>query len=144
MDRQTLRHACREVGALHKQGWPNLLLSINLSPLLVKADDFAEDILNILAQEAFPAQLLELELTENLLLNDQPDVVDKLQKLHNAGVRIAIDDFGTGYSSLSYLQKFPISTLKIDRSFINSIDGNQDACIVNAIVSMALGLKLRV
>jgi diguanylate cyclase (GGDEF)-like protein/PAS domain S-box-containing protein len=144
MDRRTLQLACREIRALHRQGLPELLLSINLSPLLVKADDFAKDILDILEQESFPPERLELELTENLLLSDQRDVVEKLLTLHNAGVRIAIDDFGTGYSSLSYLQKFPISTLKIDRSFINSIDGSNEACIVNAIVSMAQGLKLRV
>ncbi|HEX5514991.1 MAG TPA: EAL domain-containing protein [Gammaproteobacteria bacterium] len=144
MDRRTIRRACREIATLHRQGWPNLLLSVNLSPLLVQCDSFTADILGILEEERFPADCLELEITENLLLSDQPDVVHKLLQLHNVGVRIAIDDFGTGYSSLSYLQKFPISTLKIDRSFIHNISSFDDACIVNAIVAMAQGLKLRV
>src|SRR5699024_5620727 len=109
------------------------------------SDDFVEDILSILEQESFPAECLELELTESLLLSDQSDIAEKLLRLHDAGVRIAIDDFGTGYSSLSYLQKFPISTIKIDRSFIQNIDvNNNEACIVNAIISMAQGLKLRI
>src|SRR6185295_1927096 len=70
---------------------------------------------------------------------------EKLRRLSAAGVQIAIDDFGTGYSSLGYLQKFPITTLKIDRSFVHNIrTGEEDACIVNAIVSMALGLKLKI
>lgn len=144
LDRRTLRRACREIAALHRQGWRQLLLSVNLSPLLVKSEDFVDNVLNTLKQESFPPSCLELEITENLLLSDQADVVDKLLQLHNAGVRIAIDDFGTGYSSLSYLQKFPISTLKIDRSFIHNITTGDEACIVNAIVAMAHGLKLRV
>ena len=121
-----------------------MLLSVNLSPLLVRSENFVEDVLNTLQEEGFPPDCLELEITENLLLSDHPDVVKKLQRLNDAGVRLAIDDFGTGYSSLSYLQKFPISTLKIDRSFIHSIANSNEACIVNAIVAMAHGLKLRV
>lgn len=144
LDRRTLRRACREIAALHRQGWQRLLLSVNLSPLLVRSENFVEDVLNTLQEEGFPPDCLELEITENLLLSDHPDVVKKLQRLNDAGVRLAIDDFGTGYSSLSYLQKFPISTLKIDRSFIHSIANSNEACIVNAIVAMAHGLKLRV
>ena len=144
LDRRTLRRACREIAALHRQGWQRLLLSVNLSPLLVRSENFVEDVLNTLQEEGFPPDCLELEITGNLLLSDHPDVVKKLQRLNDAGVRLAIDDFGTGYSSLSYLQKFPISTLKIDRSFIHSIANSNEACIVNAIVAMAHGLKLRV
>jgi len=78
-------------------------------------------------------------------MNDRPDIIDKLAQLSEAGVHIAIDDFGTGYSSLSYLQKFPIKTLKIDRSFVSNIrNSDQEACIVNAIVSMAQGLRLNI
>src|SRR5690606_40221829 len=89
--------------------------------------------------------LLDLEITETLLMNDRPDIIDKLAQLGEAVVHVAIDDFGTGYSSLSYLQKFPIKTLKIDRSFVNNIrTSDQEACIVNAIVSMAQGLRLNI
>jgi diguanylate cyclase (GGDEF)-like protein/PAS domain S-box-containing protein len=144
LDRRTLRRACRQIGHLHSEGWPRLLLSVNLSPLLVERDQFVEDVLAILEAESFPPDCLELEITETVLLSDRADVIDKLARLHDAGVRIAIDDFGTGYSSLSYLQKFPISTLKIDRTFVHNINSSADACIVNAIVAMANGLKLRV
>jgi diguanylate cyclase len=145
LDRLTLTAACRQVGRYHRDGHPDLKLSVNLSPLLLDRDNFVEHILDTLAREQFPTHLLELEITEGLLMNDRTDVVEKLSKLSEAGVRIAIDDFGTGYSSLSYLQKFPIDTLKIDRSFIHAIKtAEEEACIVNAIVSMALGLKLHI
>jgi diguanylate cyclase (GGDEF)-like protein/PAS domain S-box-containing protein len=145
LDRLTLTAACRQVGHYHRNGHPDLKLSVNLSPLLLDRDNFVDHILQTLTREQFPTHLLELEITEGLLMNDRTDVIDKLSKLSDAGVRIAIDDFGTGYSSLSYLQKFPIDTLKIDRSFIHAIKtAEEEACIVNAIVSMALGLKLHI
>ena len=145
LDRLTLGAACRQVGHYHRNGHPDLKLSVNLSPLLLDRDNFVDHILETLAREHFPTHLLELEITEGLLMNDRTDVVQKLTLLSNAGVCIAIDDFGTGYSSLSYLQKFPIDTLKIDRSFIHAIKtAEEEACIVNAIISMALGLKLRI
>ena len=145
LDRLTLSRACREIGYHHRNGHPDLKLSVNLSPLLLERANFVDHILEILARENFPAHLLELEITEGLLMNDRPDVIEKLRRLSTAGVQIAIDDFGTGYSSLSYLQKFPINTLKIDRSFIHAIKTvEEEACIVNAIISMALGLKLNI
>jgi len=145
LDRLTLAAACRQVRHYHQNGYPELKLSVNLSPLLLDRDNFVDHILETLAREQFPTHLLELEITEGLLMNDRTDVVEKLTLLSNAGVQIAIDDFGTGYSSLSYLQKFPIDTLKIDRSFIHAIKtAEEEACIVNAIISMALGLKLHI
>jgi diguanylate cyclase (GGDEF)-like protein/PAS domain S-box-containing protein len=143
MDSQTLRKGCRELKCFHETGMPELRLAVNLSPLLIEKDNFVDNILNILAEEQFPAALLELEITENILISDRQDIVDKLLRLTDAGVKLAIDDFGTGYSSLSYLQKFPINTLKIDRSFIHMIDNLEgEACLVNAIISMADGLKM--
>jgi diguanylate cyclase (GGDEF)-like protein/PAS domain S-box-containing protein len=145
IDRQTLRMACREVSQHHKNGMPNLRLAVNLSPLILEKDTYIDEIIEILSSENFPPELLELEITENILMNDGQEVIDKLFRLSNAGVRLAIDDFGTGYSSLSYLQNFPVNTLKIDRSFISEIKNSADeACIVNAIVSMAKGLKLSI
>ena len=143
IDSHTLRKACRELRLHHLSGMPELRLAVNLSPLLIEKDNFVENILSILEEEDFPAELLELEITENVLISDRQDIVDKLVRLSNAGITLAIDDFGTGYSSLSYLQKFPINTLKIDRSFINMIHNRDDeVCLVNAIVSMAQGLKM--
>jgi EAL domain-containing protein (putative c-di-GMP-specific phosphodiesterase class I) len=145
LDRATLARACREIAHYHRNGYPELRLSVNLSPLLLERDGFVTTVLTTLIKEQFPPHLLDLEITETLLMNDRPDIIDKLTQLSDAGVHIAIDDFGTGYSSLSYLQKFPIKTLKIDRSFVSNIrTSDQEACIVNAIVSMAQGLRLNI
>lgn len=145
IDQYTLRKACREIGAYHRLGMPNLRLAVNLSPVMIEKADFVDSILHTLEEEHFPPHLLELEITENILMDDRQAVVEKLSRLTKAGIHLAIDDFGTGYSSLSYLQNFPVTTLKIDRSFIHSIKSCEDeACIVNAIVSMAKGLKMSI
>lgn len=145
IDRQTMREACLHVGALHRAGHPGLKLSINLSPVMVEREDFVQQIMETLAATRFPASCLQLEITEGLLLNDRRDIVDKLLQLTGAGITFAIDDFGTGFSSLSYLHKFPINTLKIDRSFVQKLHSeSEDACIVGAIVSMAQGLKMNI
>lgn len=145
IDRQTMREACLHVGALHQKGHPELSLSINLSPVMVEREDFVKHIFDTLKATAFPPQKLQLEITEGLLLNDRRDIVDKLLQLTRTGIKLAIDDFGTGFSSLSYLHKFPISTLKIDRSFVQKLHSeSEDACIVSAIVSMAQGLKMNI
>lgn len=145
LDQHILRQACKEVLQYHSKGLPELRLAVNLSPVVIERDDFVEKVLAIVKEENFPTQLLELEITENILMNDSQDIVEKLLKLSSEGINLAIDDFGTGYSSLSYLQNFPVNTLKIDRSFIHSIKSSEDeACIVNAIVSMAKGLKMSI
>ncbi|HSP00606.1 MAG TPA: EAL domain-containing protein, partial [Thioalkalivibrio sp.] len=143
LDRATLESALTDVLACHAQGLDKLRLAVNLSPILVERDDFVEVLLDILERCGFPPELLELEITESLLMSDTHDTVEKLKRLCAIGVRIAIDDFGTGYSSLSYLQKLPVHTLKIDRSFTHAISSrDNEACIVNAIVAMARGMKM--
>lgn len=145
IDKLTLRKACREIRLHHRQGHPNLQLAVNLSPIMIERDDFVDTITSILKEEDFPASLLELEITENILMGDRQDIVEKLLLLASKGIKLALDDFGTGYSSLSYLQKYPLKTLKIDRSFIHSISHKTDeACIVNAIIAMAQGLHLSI
>ncbi|TVP82566.1 EAL domain-containing protein [Thioalkalivibrio sp.] len=143
LDRSTLRRAARDVSRYRQRSGKELRLSVNMSPILVTREDFVQTLLETLQQESFPPRLLEIEITENLLLSDRQDVIDKLHRLSEAGIRIAIDDFGTGYSSLSYLQKLPINTLKIDRSFTHRLKSCEEgSCIVNAIIAMALGLKM--
>lgn len=145
IDRQTMREACLHVGALHQKGHPELSLSINLSPVMVEREDFVQHIFDTLQATGFPPQKLQLEITEGLLLNDRKDIVEKLLQLTRSGINLAIDDFGTGFSSLSYLHKFPINTLKIDRSFVQKLHSeSEDACIVSAIVSMAQGLRMNI
>ena len=145
IDRLTLRKACREILLCHSNGFPDLRLAVNLSPVMIEKKDFVDDILAILQEEQYPLHLLELEITENILMSDRQDVADKLLKLASEGIHLAIDDFGTGYSSLSYLQDFPVNTLKIDRSFVSTIKNREDeACIVDAIIAMAKGLKMSI
>lgn len=143
VDKWVLRNACRMVKSWSSDGVPRVKLATNLSPLLVEQKDFVDSILAILEEENFPADMLELEITENVLLKDMDHITEKFHKLSAAGVHIALDDFGTGYSSLSYLHQFPIDTLKIDQSFVQTIKEQHDeACLVDAIVAMAKGLKM--
>ena len=140
-----LMTACKEVKGWIENGHKDIRLSVNFSPLQVEHPKFVHRLLARLRQADFPPQNLEIELTENVIMNDLENMVQKLSQLAEHGLTIAIDDFGTGYSSLNYLRKLPIHTLKVDQSFIQDIkDTQNEACIVNAIVSMAHGLKLNI
>ncbi|MGF6556138.1 diguanylate cyclase (GGDEF)-like protein/PAS domain S-box-containing protein [Pseudomonas sp. S30_BP2TU TE3576] len=139
------RQACRMSKELTAAGLGNLQVAINLSPKQFSDPDLVASIANILKEEALPAQLLELELTEGLLLEATEDTHLQLDQLKRLGLTLAMDDFGTGYSSLSYLKKFPIDIIKIDRSFIHEIPDNQDDMeITSAVIAMAHNLKLKV
>jgi EAL domain-containing protein (putative c-di-GMP-specific phosphodiesterase class I) len=131
--------------SLTAAGLGNLQVAINLSPKQFSDPDLVASIANILREEALPASLLELELTEGLLLEATEDTHLQLDQLKRLGLTLAMDDFGTGYSSLSYLKKFPIDIIKIDRSFIHEIPDNQDDMeITSAVIAMAHNLKLKV
>ncbi|KJZ62600.1 putative bifunctional diguanylate cyclase/phosphodiesterase [Pseudomonas fluorescens] len=139
------RQACRMSKDLTAAGLGNLQVAINLSPKQFSDPDLVSSIANILKEEALPANLLELELTEGLLLEATEDTHLQLDQLKRLGLTLAMDDFGTGYSSLSYLKKFPIDIIKIDRSFIHEIPDNQDDMeITSAVIAMAHNLKLKV
>lgn len=139
------RQACRMSQQLSRSGLGNLQVAINLSPKQFSDPDLVASIAKILEEEALPPHLLELELTEGLLLEATEDTHRQLDQLKKLGLTLAMDDFGTGYSSLSYLKKFPIDILKIDRSFIHEIPANQnDMEITSAVVAMAHNLKLKV
>jgi EAL domain-containing protein (putative c-di-GMP-specific phosphodiesterase class I) len=98
-----------------------------------------------LKQHQLPAHLLELELTESILIRDAEEALERLQSLADLGVRLALDDFGTGYSSLTYLKRFPLHKLKIDRSFIRSLHEDEaDVAIVAAIVQMGHAMQMEV
>ncbi|QXI38856.1 putative bifunctional diguanylate cyclase/phosphodiesterase [Pseudomonas xantholysinigenes] len=140
-----VRQSCRMSQQLREAGFGNLHVAINLSPKQFSDPDLVASIGNILKEEALPPHLLELELTEGLLLEATEDTHRQLDELKALGLTLAMDDFGTGYSSLSYLKKFPIDIIKIDRSFINEIPDNQDDMeITSAVVAMAHNLKLKV
>jgi len=139
------RQACRMSKALTEAGLGNLQVAINLSPKQFSDPELVASIANILKEEALPPHLLELELTEGLLLEATEDTHLQLDQLKRLGLTLAMDDFGTGYSSLSYLKKFPIDIIKIDRSFIHEIPDNQDDMeITSAVIAMAHNLKLKV
>ncbi|MEB0041691.1 EAL domain-containing protein [Pseudomonas sp. MH10] len=139
------RQACRMSKELTAAGLNHLHVAINVSPKQFSDPDLVTSIANILKEERLPATMLELELTEGLLLEATDDTRQQLDFFKQLGLTLAMDDFGTGYSSLSYLKKFPIDVIKIDRSFIRDIPDNQDDMeITSAVIAMAHNLKLKV
>ncbi len=138
-----IRNACETLRRWRDDGTSDVRMAVNLSALQVEHRSFVKTLVKILKDFGLSGKDLELEITENLIMQDMENTVQKLIQLTGSGIQIAIDDFGTGYSSLSYLQKLPIHTLKIDRSFVHEIKSNpEEACIVDAIIAMAKGLKL--
>jgi len=145
LSERVLDQACHDVGNWIRSGHNDLRLAVNLSPMQVEHPRFVETLMDQVRANAFPPENLEIEITENLIMNDLEQISQKLRQLADFGVRIAIDDFGTGYSSLNYIHRLPIHTLKVDQSFIKAIRSGEDgACIVNAIIAMAHGLKLEI
>jgi diguanylate cyclase (GGDEF)-like protein/PAS domain S-box-containing protein len=139
-----LQQACRTAKTWHEQGF-NVVIGVNLSARQIREPGFVKSVQAALLATGLEARYLELELTESILIEQADFVSEVLQQLRTMGVEFSIDDFGTGYSSLSYLKRFPISRLKIDRSFVRDIVSDpEDAAIVGAIISMAHNLKLRV
>jgi EAL domain-containing protein (putative c-di-GMP-specific phosphodiesterase class I) len=140
-----LTTACLQAKAWQNQGIQPLTMSVNLSPRQFRQKNLVEMIAGVLEKTGLDASLLELEITEGMIMHRADQAVAVLERLHKLGVRLSVDDFGTGYSSLSYLKRFPVQTLKIDRSFVNDLttDGD-DGSIVTAIIAMAKSLKLEV
>lgn len=138
-----LRATCEEICRWRDAGLPKIKVAVNISAIQIEQDDFVSKVLQTLKEFQLSGDYLEVEITEYGLMKNRENVIHKLQRLSACGITIAIDDFGTGYSSLSYLQKFPVNTLKIDRSFVKEIEpGTRETCIVDAIAAMARGLKL--
>ncbi|WP_405119137.1 EAL domain-containing protein [Pseudomonas leptonychotis] len=139
------RQACRMSQQLIAVGYGPLQMAINLSPKQFSDPDLVGEIATILQEERLDPTLLELELTESLLMEATDNTRQQLSSLKDLGLTLAMDDFGTGYSSLSYLKKFPIDVIKIDRSFIKDIPQSQDDMeITSAVIAMAHNLKLKV
>jgi diguanylate cyclase (GGDEF)-like protein len=135
-----LRRACIDGNA-----WPSVAVSVNVSPLQFRRSDFVDVVERILADTGFDPTRLELEVTESTLLGNVDTAELAMFRLKALGVRLALDDFGTGYSSLLYLRRFPFDKLKIDRSFVHSIERAADAAaIVHAVVSLGRGLGMKV
>jgi diguanylate cyclase (GGDEF)-like protein/PAS domain S-box-containing protein len=143
--RWVLHQACAQHMAWRQEGLPPIPLAVNLSPRQFADADLLSDIERALRFTGMPPEALELEVTEGVVISNPERALATLQAIKRMGVRLAIDDFGTGYSSLGQLKRFPIDTLKIDRSFISDLPGDaHDSAIVEAIVVMCRALKLDV
>ena len=139
-----LRRACEDFKTWHEAGF-KLRVSVNLSPHQLERTMLADEILSILQECDMSCEHLTLELTETSMMQNSVRTQETLTKLHNAGIRFAVDDFGTGYSNLGYLPKYPVSYLKIDRSFIRNLENSDsDRLMVSGIINLARGLGLDV
>ena len=140
-----LREACKQAQAWVDAGLPEATMAVNISAIQLRHENFLEGVFAALADTRLDPKLLELELTESVLMKHAESAESILKRLRARGVHLAVDDFGTGYSSLSYLRRFPVDSIKIDQSFIRQITAAPgETTIVTAIISMGRSLKLRV
>jgi diguanylate cyclase (GGDEF)-like protein/PAS domain S-box-containing protein len=144
--RWVLREACRKAAALQQLPFdgPPLHMCVNLSVKQVQHSDIVSDVKDALAESGLQPQLLMLEITESMLIDDPELAVVQLRKLRALGVRIAMDDFGTGYSSLSYLSRFPVDVIKMDRSFLRPDASPESVDLSSAVVALGSSLALEV
>ncbi len=140
-----LETACRQLRKWHEQGFPELRLGVNLSARQFQQRDLVDRVSRLLEEIPFPPDRLVLELTESVVMRDAAENIKRLREVTSLGVQLAVDDFGTGYSSLGYLRNFPISALKIDRSFVRDIEHDRtSAALAKAIVALGTSLHLKV
>ncbi|MBD1889169.1 bifunctional diguanylate cyclase/phosphodiesterase [Coleofasciculus sp. FACHB-SPT9] len=140
-----LRTACAQTRAWQLAGFPPIRISVNLSARQFEQPNLVEVVNQTLEETGLKASYLELEVTESLLMGDVQRSVNTLEQLRNLGILLALDDFGTGYSSLNYLKRFPVTMLKIDRSFVQDVTSNPDsAAVTDAIIALAKSLRLNI
>jgi EAL domain-containing protein (putative c-di-GMP-specific phosphodiesterase class I) len=140
-----LDHACRQNLEWQKQGIPQMRIAVNISGYQLQQVDFIKRLEQIVAGTGMPFDLLEVEITESVIMQNSEYAIKVLNEIQNKGIHISVDDFGTGYSSLAHLKRFSVNTLKIDKSFVRDIEFNQtDAAITSAIIAMGNSLKLKV
>jgi len=145
MGQWVLREACRQARAWQTEatGAAPLIVGVNLAASQFERDLLPEEIAGILRETGLPPERLQLELSEAVLMRDDPRMLDRLDALKKIGVRLAIDDFGTGYASLSYLKRLPVDCLKIDRSLIKGVgQDTEDTAIIRAVVTLAQSLGI--
>lgn len=139
-----IEEVCRQLVIWEQQGITDLKVAVNVSARQLESGDLAGHLAACVRDAGIPSDRVEVELTETTLVNETPQIADQLFSLHDQGIGVAIDDFGTGFSSLTYLRRFPISKVKIDRTFIATMTENEsDQAIVRAVIGLAdnLGLK---
>jgi diguanylate cyclase (GGDEF)-like protein len=139
-----LKTACLQNRAWRRQGVKRLPIAVNLSPRQFADERLFDDISSALAESGMEGPDLELEITESMVMDDPEQAVSILRRLKDLGIRMAIDDFGTGYSSLAYLKRFPIDSVKVDRSFVRKFRGHGQHGVAQAVIAMAHSLRLKV
>lgn len=140
-----LRTACLFIKQFNDRKNTNYKISVNISVIQLVQDNFVAIVKQILTESSLPPDLLELELTESVIMESPELVVEKIKELRSIGIRIALDDFGTGYSSLSYLRKIPITTLKIDKIFIDDISNqNSNTTVTDTIIDLGHKMNLTI
>lgn len=140
-----LKTACTQIQAWHASGLARLSVAVNLSARQLYAPGVEDVIRQALLESGLDASFLEIEITESMLMQNVQQAIDTLFRLKSMGVRLSVDDFGTGYSSLSYLKRFPLDSVKVDRSFVQDITADaDDASITRAVITMAHNLQLKV
>ncbi len=140
-----LKTACEQNRVWQGNGHVALTIAVNVSSLQFEQEDFVEMVALVIKETCLEAHSLKLEMTESLFLKNTERIIERLHRLKDMGLKLSIDDFGTGYSSLGYLKRFPIDSLKIDRSFINGIAENEDdAVLAKTIIALAHNLRLDV
>lgn len=140
-----LREACTQMQCWLQQGFGPFRIAVNVSGRELEGEDLVAKVAAVLEETGLPPELLELEITESVVMKCADEAIPKFRKLREMGIKLAIDDFGTGYSSLNYLKSFPIDTLKVDRCFIRDIMSNpDDAAIIVGIIALAHSLRLQV
>ena len=139
-----LENALRQMAVWRARGFTSLQLAVNLSPKEFERHDLPERLLGRLSAHAIPAEVLDIEITEHLLMKDAEKNINMLKQLRHCGVRVSIDDFGTRYSSLNYLRRFPINNIKIDQSFVRDLNPNNQSStsIIHAIACIACSFGL--
>ncbi len=139
-----LEQACAQLAMWRAAGHAQLRLSVNVSPQEFSRNDLVERVTVNIRKYQLPADAVEIEITENILLQDVSSVIENMRMLRDRGVHISIDDFGTGYSSLNYLRRFPINSIKLDQSFVRDLDEeHRTSPIINAIIGIAGGFGLK-
>jgi EAL domain-containing protein (putative c-di-GMP-specific phosphodiesterase class I) len=140
-----LRTACTQNRIWQTAGFTPVRMTVNISSVQFREKDFVESVIGTLTEIGLDPQHLELELTESIVMENAEATLATLRALKERGIQLAIDDFGTGYSSLSYLKRFPIHTLKIDRSFVKDLDRDPNAAAIGkSIIGLAHNLNLKV
>jgi diguanylate cyclase (GGDEF)-like protein len=145
LGRWVLATACREAASWQRRGLPRIHVAVNLSPVQIQDPHLVSDVAGLLDETGLDPELLELEITETILMQDVENTITKLDALKALGLGIAIDDFGTGYSCLNYLRRFPVGKIKIDRSFVQDMTSNSGAAtITRAIIGLSQSLNMSV